>query len=126
MASELQTVAQTLVNDHPVTVILGAFGGLAGILIAALKLLANTFLGAVAKLEAKVDGFTNSLASHGVEDDRRFDDVAKIATQRHEDLMDTIHDHAERVTGILTPLQVTVGVLDENMQGLRADLARKR
>jgi ABC-type uncharacterized transport system substrate-binding protein len=117
-----QTIAQMLVNEHPVAVILGAFTGLAGILIAALKMLANVFLGSIAKLEAKVEGFTKSLADHGTDDDRRFDTMADNATQRHEALMGTIRDHADNVTAILTPLQVTVGVMEENMTGLRTDV----
>ena len=121
-----QTVAQTLVNDHPITVILGAFGGLAALLIASLKLLANGFLKSVASLEAKVDQFTRLLDDHGRDDDQRFNGIATIATNRHEALMETIQEHSEQVSKILTPLQVTVGVLDENVQGLRKDLARKR
>ena len=118
-----ETVAQAIVNEHPIPVILGAFGGLATLLGLALKLLASTFLGAVAKLEAKVDGFTTALAEHGTDDDRRFDDIAKIATNRHEALMGTIQEHADNVTNILTPLQVTTEVLGETMKGLRTDLA---
>ena len=122
LLEQTQTLVQALVNEHPITVILGAFGGLATLLGLALKLLAGVFLKSIAKLEAKVDGFTQSLADHGNEDDRRFDQIGQVATQRHEALMETIQDHAERVTGILTPLQVTVGVLDENMKGLRSDI----
>lgn len=120
-----QTVAQTLVNDHPVAIIVSAFSGLAALLVAALKLLANMFLKSMAKLEAKVDGFRRSLDDHSSEDDRRFDVIAHEATQRHEALMGTIRDYADHVTGILTPLQVTVGVLDENMKGLRADIQNR-
>ncbi len=67
-----------------------------------------------------------ALATHGEDDDRRFEGIATIATNRHEALMETIQDHAEQVTSILTPLQVTVGILDENMKGLRSDLAARR
>lgn len=120
-----QTLAQQLVNEHPITVILGAFGGLATLLGVALKLLASTFLKSIAKLETKVDGFAASLATHSHEDDRRFDVIASTATQRHEVLMETIQSHAERVTSVLTPLQVTVGIWEETMKGLRDDLQKR-
>lgn len=122
MLTSLQTIAQTLVNEHPIAVIVGAFGGLATLLAAALKVIANGFLSAVAKLEGKVDNFTTALATHGTEDDRRFDDISKISMLRHEALMETIQEHAEQVSTILTPLQVTVGILDETVKGLRSDL----
>lgn len=121
-----QTLMQELVNDHPVTVIVGAFGGLAGLLGVALKLLAGVFLKSIAKLESKVDGFTRLLDDHGRDDDQRFNGITQIATQRHEALMDTIQDHAEHVTNVLTPMQVAVEVLDETVKGLRTDLASRR
>lgn len=126
MLADPQTFTQLLVNEHPVAVILGAFTGIAGLLGLALKALANTFLNSVAKLEGKVDAFAKSLADHGVDDDRRFDTMAHDAIQRHEVLMGTMRDHADHVTAILTPLQVTVGVLDEYMAALRTDLHRRR
>ena len=126
LLADPQTTTQLLVNEHPVAIVIGAFTGLAGLLGLALKLLANTFLQSIAKLEGKVDGFTKALADHGEDDDRRFDVMGHDATQRHEALMGTMRDHADHVTSILTPLQVTVGVLEENVTGLRADLQVRR